>query len=389
MLSDIPWAGPLGAVRVGRVGGQFVANPTHTQMLESDLDLVYVGNETDMVMYEGSAKEITEADFNAALKFGQEAIQPVDCRAEGTGRPRRQAQTPDHAQRRSRRDSQGSQGAGGRPHRRGPAHAGQARPRRRRRGHHGRDRQEARREVRRGEGHRVRAQGRLLLHPEGIGPRPDHEPGQAPRRPRLRNRPPHRQRSRPPAAGARLGACSSAGKPRRSRSAPWAPAKTPRSSTPTPAAPPRRNSSCTTTSRTSPSAKPAASAVPGRREIGHGALAERSLEPMVPTATYPYSIRITSEIMESNGSSSMASRLRRLPGADGRRRADDPPGGRHQHRPVHRARRPGQDHQLQAADRHHRLGRRVLRHGLQDRRHREGHHRLPARPQAARASRTA
>jgi polyribonucleotide nucleotidyltransferase len=46
---------------------------------------------------------------------------------------------------------------------------------------------------------------------------------------------------------------------------------------------------------------------PGRREIGHGALAERSLEPMVPVETYPYSVRITSEIMESNGSSSMAS----------------------------------------------------------------------------------
>src|SRR5664279_4143351 len=77
MLSDIPWAGPIGAARVGRVGGQFVANPTHTQMLESDLDLVYVGNDSDMVMYEGSAKEITDADFNAALKFGQEAIQPA------------------------------------------------------------------------------------------------------------------------------------------------------------------------------------------------------------------------------------------------------------------------------------------------------------------------
>src|SRR6266436_5535730 len=76
MLSDIPWEGPLGAARFGRIGGQFVVNPTHAQMLESDLDLVYVGNETDLVMYEGSAKEITEADFNAALKFGQEAIQP-------------------------------------------------------------------------------------------------------------------------------------------------------------------------------------------------------------------------------------------------------------------------------------------------------------------------
>src|SRR5216117_1980732 len=46
---------------------------------------------------------------------------------------------------------------------------------------------------------------------------------------------------------------------------------------------------------------------PGRREIGHGALAERSLEPMLLLATYPYAIRITSEIMESNGSTSMAS----------------------------------------------------------------------------------
>ena len=69
MVSDIPWAGPLGAVRVGRVGGKFIANPTHTEMAESDLDLVYVGNEHDIVMYEGSAKEITEADFNAALEI--------------------------------------------------------------------------------------------------------------------------------------------------------------------------------------------------------------------------------------------------------------------------------------------------------------------------------
>src|SRR5215813_10744278 len=77
MVSDIPWAGPLGACRVGRVNGQFVANPTHVQMAESDLDLVYVGNENDLVMYEGSAKEISEADFNASLKFAQEAIQPM------------------------------------------------------------------------------------------------------------------------------------------------------------------------------------------------------------------------------------------------------------------------------------------------------------------------
>ena len=77
MVSDIPWDGPLGAVRVGRIKGQFIANPTHAEQAESDLDLVYVGNTNDIVMYEGSAKEITEADFNAALKYAHEVIQPL------------------------------------------------------------------------------------------------------------------------------------------------------------------------------------------------------------------------------------------------------------------------------------------------------------------------
>jgi polyribonucleotide nucleotidyltransferase len=77
MVSDIPWAGPLGAVRVGRIAGKFIAYPTHAQLAESDLDLVYVGNEHDIVMYEGGADEITEADFNAALKFGQECCLPL------------------------------------------------------------------------------------------------------------------------------------------------------------------------------------------------------------------------------------------------------------------------------------------------------------------------
>ncbi|HUA67485.1 MAG TPA: polyribonucleotide nucleotidyltransferase, partial [Candidatus Saccharimonadales bacterium] len=77
MVSDIPWAGPLGAVRVGRINGKFIANPTHAEMEESDLDLVYVGNENDIVMYEGAAKEISEADFNVALKFGHECCQPI------------------------------------------------------------------------------------------------------------------------------------------------------------------------------------------------------------------------------------------------------------------------------------------------------------------------
>jgi polyribonucleotide nucleotidyltransferase len=76
-VSDIPWDGPLGALRIGRVNGQFVANPNHAQMAESDMDIIYVGNETEVVMFEGAAKEITEAEFVAAMKFGQECCQPL------------------------------------------------------------------------------------------------------------------------------------------------------------------------------------------------------------------------------------------------------------------------------------------------------------------------
>src|SRR5213595_3801291 len=57
-FSDIPFAGPIGAVRIGRINGQFVANPTHTERAQSDLDLVYVGTENDVIMIEGSANEL-------------------------------------------------------------------------------------------------------------------------------------------------------------------------------------------------------------------------------------------------------------------------------------------------------------------------------------------
>jgi polyribonucleotide nucleotidyltransferase len=68
-VSDIPFAGPIGAVRVGRVNGQFVANPTHTERTQSDLDLVYVGTENDIIMIEGTANELPEAEFIKALEF--------------------------------------------------------------------------------------------------------------------------------------------------------------------------------------------------------------------------------------------------------------------------------------------------------------------------------
>ena len=77
MVSDIPWNGPVGCVRVGEIDGEFVVNPTQEQMFDSTLDLIYVGNEKEMMMIEGSADFISKERFQEALAFGQEKIQPI------------------------------------------------------------------------------------------------------------------------------------------------------------------------------------------------------------------------------------------------------------------------------------------------------------------------
>lgn len=74
-ISDIPFAGPIGAVRVGRVNGEFIVNPTFEQREESDLDLVYVGNKTDVIMIEGAANDLPDEDFKKALRFAQGQVQ--------------------------------------------------------------------------------------------------------------------------------------------------------------------------------------------------------------------------------------------------------------------------------------------------------------------------
>jgi polyribonucleotide nucleotidyltransferase len=93
-ISDIPWAGPIGAVRVGRVAGQFIANPTHTQRKDSDLDLIYAGSATELVMIEGSANEISEADLMAAIEFGHAEVKKIVAAitelVAKAGRPKRQ-----------------------------------------------------------------------------------------------------------------------------------------------------------------------------------------------------------------------------------------------------------------------------------------------------------
>jgi polyribonucleotide nucleotidyltransferase len=92
-VSDIPFAGPIGAVRIGRVDGQLVVNPTHSQRQLSDLDLVYVGNENDVVMIEGSADELAEEEFIRALEFAQGFVREITAMqkelAATAGKPKR------------------------------------------------------------------------------------------------------------------------------------------------------------------------------------------------------------------------------------------------------------------------------------------------------------
>ena len=82
-ISEIPFMGPIGAVRVGRIKGQLVINPTFTQRKESDLDLIYAGTRERFLMMEGAADEISEADFFAAMKIAHaEVVKLVDAQIE-------------------------------------------------------------------------------------------------------------------------------------------------------------------------------------------------------------------------------------------------------------------------------------------------------------------
>ncbi len=72
-LSDAPFMGPVAGVRIGRVNGEFLLNPTHDERAESDIDLIYVGTATATMMIEGSAAEASEADMVSAMKYAQEA----------------------------------------------------------------------------------------------------------------------------------------------------------------------------------------------------------------------------------------------------------------------------------------------------------------------------
>ncbi|MEW6568587.1 MAG: polyribonucleotide nucleotidyltransferase [Chloroflexota bacterium] len=95
-ISDVPFGGPIGAVRVGRVDGQFVFNPTYQEMEHSDLDLRVAGTREAVLMVECDAQQVDEAVLVAAVEAGHRALQPlIDLQEEmrgAVGKPKREYQ---------------------------------------------------------------------------------------------------------------------------------------------------------------------------------------------------------------------------------------------------------------------------------------------------------
>src|SRR6202023_2919374 len=101
-LSDIPFLGPLGAVRVGQVGGNFIINPTYDEMRESLLNIMVVGTSDGIVMIESGAKEVSEEIVVDAIEFAHTEIKKI-CAAindlrQKAGKPKRQVTPPEFDQ---------------------------------------------------------------------------------------------------------------------------------------------------------------------------------------------------------------------------------------------------------------------------------------------------
>jgi len=93
-VSDIPFFGPIAGVRVGRVDGKLIANPTLSQLVESDINLIVAGNRTGIVMVEAGGLFVSESEMIEAIFFGHEAMQPMlDMQEElksAIGKPKRE-----------------------------------------------------------------------------------------------------------------------------------------------------------------------------------------------------------------------------------------------------------------------------------------------------------
>ncbi|MBH31669.1 MAG: polyribonucleotide nucleotidyltransferase [Candidatus Marinimicrobia bacterium] len=100
LLSDIPWNGPVGAVRIGYIDGKPLINPTFQQIEESKLDLVMTGTEEAIIMMEAEAKEIAEDEILTAVQYGHEVIKDIvkfqHDFVKGIAKPKRELNSPEH-----------------------------------------------------------------------------------------------------------------------------------------------------------------------------------------------------------------------------------------------------------------------------------------------------
>ena len=80
-ISDVPFSGPISEVRVGRIDGKFILNPSYKQLEQSDIDIMVGASADNILMVEGEMKEVSENDLLEAIKFAHEAIKPM-CQAQ-------------------------------------------------------------------------------------------------------------------------------------------------------------------------------------------------------------------------------------------------------------------------------------------------------------------
>src|SRR6266581_2942831 len=243
VLSDIPWDGPIAAVRIGRIDGRFVINPTTSQLATSDMNVIVAGSRDAIVMVEGGARMVPEALLLEALFAAHEALQPLIALQESlqrlVGKPKRSVTAPavDPALERQVREATLPS-----------LRAALAKPGKQER-YDALDQARDQVVARLGEGTPERLKQVAAFF--------DHLKKDVVREAIVQQK---RRLDGRGLADVRPITCE---------------VKFLRS--------------------------------PGRREIGHGALAERALAPILPSEeAFPYTIRIVSEILESNGSSSMA-----------------------------------------------------------------------------------
>ena len=303
-VSDIPWNGPIAAVRVARVNGQLIANPTHAQRKESDLDLVYVGRENELVMIEGAGREIPEADMMQAIEFAhgeaRKIIAAIKELAQKAGKPKREVKlyTVPAEVLAAARDLIGGQilGAILTPGKLARETAVRACKDKMAEGLKKKFPEATDFEIKEAF-HKIESEavrGSILnsnKRPDGRGSR-DLRPiyGEVGILPRTHGSAIFQRGETQALVMTTLGSKSDT----QDMDA-WTGGPTEKKFILHYNFPPF---SVGETGRTG---------APGRREVGHGALAERSVEPMIPDEVdFPYTIRVTSEIMESNGSTSMA-----------------------------------------------------------------------------------